>query len=277
MYAASEFVMPKLLTALLAIALIASACSAGENNNASSATKAAAPSAKAVTQPTNTAEAPKAVLDAIHQLAPRTQIQAVDKSPLPGLYQVIVQGQAVYVSADGRYMLQGDAYDLKTQRGLADARLDALRREALAKIPASRMIRFAPAHPKFTVTVFTDVDCPYCRVFHSKIAEYNKLGIAVDYLFWPRSGLNTPSAAKAVSVWCAADRKRAFTQAKHGMDPKPAHCDNPVAHDYQLGIDLGVDGTPTIIASDGAALNGYADPLQLLQWLNEVPGPHDHG
>src|SRR5690242_144154 len=277
--------MSKLLPFLLAIALIASACSAGENPGVPSDAKATAPATAALpaeasaraAQPANSADAPKAVLDAIHQLAPHVQIQAVDKSPLPGLYQVIVQGQAVYVSADGRYMLQGDAYDLKTQRELADARLDALRREALAKVPQSHMIRFAPAHPKYTVTVFTDVDCPYCRAFHSQIAEYNKLGIAVDYLFWPRSGLHTPSAQKAVSVWCAADRKRAFTEAKHGVDPKPAHCENPVAHDYQLGIDLGVDGTPTIIASDGAALNGYADPLQLLQWLNEVPGPHDHG
>ena len=271
--------MSKLLPALLAIALIASACSAGENSNSPPEAKVATTAAKsaAVTaQPASTSDAPKAVLDAIHQLAPKAQVQAVDKSPLAGLYQVIVQGQAVYVSADGRYMLQGDAFDLKTQARLADARLDALRRAALAKIPESRVIRFAPAHPKYTVTVFTDVDCPYCRVFHSHIAEYNKLGIAVDYLFWPRSGLNTPSAEKAVSVWCAADRKRAFSEAKHGVDPKPAHCDNPVAHDYQLGIDLGVDGTPTIIASNGAALNGYADPMQLLQWLNEAPGPHDH-
>lgn len=278
--------MSKLLPVLLAIALIASACSAGENASAPSAGNTTSSSAKPAVsatpalpaaQASNAANAPKAVLDAIHQLAPQVPIQAVDKSPLPGLYQVIVQGQAVYVSADGRYMLQGDAWDLKAQARLADARLDVLRREALARIPASRMIRFAPAHPKYTVTVFTDVDCPYCRVFHSRIAEYNKLGIAVDYLFWPRTGLNTPSAEKAVSVWCAADRKRAFTEAKHGVDPKPAHCDNPVAHDYQLGIDLGVNGTPTIIAGNGAALNGYADPMQLLQWLSKAPGPHDHG
>jgi thiol:disulfide interchange protein DsbC len=276
--------MSKLLLPIVAIALIASACSAGENPTTSADAKAtASATASATTSPATTAAqpalagAPKAVLDAIHRLAPQVQIQAVDKSPLPGLYQVIVQGQAVYVSADGRYMLQGDAYDLKTQARLADARLDALRRAALAKIPESRMIRFAPAHPKYTVTVFTDVDCPYCRVFHSKIAEYNKLGIAVNYLFWPRSGLNTPSYDKAVSVWCAADRKRAFTEAKHGVDPKPAHCENPVAHDYQLGIDLGVNGTPTIVAGNGAALNGYADPMQLLQWLSEAPGPQDGG
>ena len=274
--------MPKLVPALLAIVLIASACSAGENTDASAAGSAAAPTTRpslsaTAAPPATAAGMPQAVLDAVHQLAPKVQIQAVDKSPLPDLYQVIVQGQAIYVSADGHYLLQGDAYDLKTQRGLADARLDALRREALAKIPESRLIRFAPAHPKYTVTVFTDVDCPYCRIFHSHIAEYNKLGIAVDYLFWPRSGLDTPSYDKAVSVWCASDRKRAFSEAKHGLDPKPAHCDNPVAHDYQLGIDLGVDGTPTIIAGNGAALNGYADPMQLLQWLSEVPGPRDGG
>jgi thiol:disulfide interchange protein DsbC len=119
------------------------------------------------------------------------------------------------------------------------------------------------------------VDCPYCRVFHSQIAEYNRLGIAVDYVFWPRTGLNTPSAEKAVSVWCAADRKRAFTEAKRGVDPRPAHCDNPIAQDYQLGVELGVNGTPSIVASDGALLNGYANPMQLLQWLSEVPGPKD--
>ncbi|HEX6612706.1 MAG TPA: disulfide isomerase DsbC N-terminal domain-containing protein, partial [Rhodanobacteraceae bacterium] len=110
--------MSKLLPVLLAIALIASACSAGENTNASPAGNAAAPPAKSglsataalPTAQAHTADAPKAVLDAIHQLAPQVPIQAVDKSPLPGLYQVIVQGQAVYVSADGRYMLQGDAW-----------------------------------------------------------------------------------------------------------------------------------------------------------------------
>ncbi|HXS73075.1 MAG TPA: DsbC family protein [Rhodanobacteraceae bacterium] len=278
--------MPKLLPALLAIALIASACSAGEAPHAPSAKAIAAAATSPSTgmsspataaQPASTIDAPKAVLDAIHKLAPKAQIQAVDKAPIANLYQVVVQGQAVYVSADGRYMLQGNAYDLKTRTGLVDARLDELRRDALAKIPESRMIRYAPTHPKYTVTVFTDLDCPYCRAFHAQIAEYNKLGIAVNYLFWPRSGLDTPSYDKAVSVWCAADRKRAFTQAKHGIDPKPAHCENPVKHDFELGVDLGVDGTPSIVASNGAMLNGYANPMQLLQWLSEPPGPTDGG
>jgi thiol:disulfide interchange protein DsbC len=132
------------------------------------------------------------------------------------------------------------------------------------------MIRFAPANPKYTVTVFTDIDCPYCRAFHANIAEINKLGIAVDYLFWPRSGLGTPSAQKAVDVWCASDRKDALTRAFEGQGPRNATCQSPVAHDFNLGMDLGVDGTPTIIADNGVVLGGYVDPQELLRRLETV-------
>jgi len=279
--------MSKFLLALLAIASFVSACSANQNapgtSHATTDTMAGAsqvseknPDATQSAQTSVTA-APQAVIDAVRKLAPHVNIQAVDRTPLPNIWQVVAQGQVVYVSADGRYMFQDDAFDMNTGEALSDARMDQLRRDALAKIPADRMIRFAPAHPKYTVTVFTDVDCPYCRMFHAHIADYNKAGIAVDYLFWPRTGLDTPSYYKAVSVWCAADRKRTFTAAKAGVDPKPARCDNPVKHDFELGLDLGVDGTPTIIASNGAVLNGYATPAQLLRWLSERAGPQDGG
>ncbi|MGH8213990.1 MAG: DsbC family protein, partial [Rhodanobacteraceae bacterium] len=208
--------MPKLPLLVFGIVLLASACSANKNaSNASPAQPAATAGAARSTgtkgpEPAQSAAAsiaaaPKAVIDAVRKLAPHSvRIQAVDKTPVPGIYQVIAGGQVVYVSADGRYMFNGDAFDLETQAALADARLDQLRRNALAKIPANGMIRFAPAQPKYTVTVFTDVDCPYCRMFHAHIADYNQAGIAVDYLFWPRTGLDTPSYYKAISVWCAA-------------------------------------------------------------------------
>ncbi|SRR5579883_294296 len=271
--------MSKLFPLLLAAAVIASACSANESApgipQAAPVTNvqqsiATAPSAQA-----GATTAPQAVIDAVRRLAPSVKIEAVDKTPLPNIYQVVARGQVVYVSADGRYMFQGDAFDLKTGAALSDARMDQLRRDALAQVPPDRMIRFAPAHPKYTVTVFTDVDCPYCRAFHAHIDDYNKVGIAVNYLFWPRTGLDTPSYYKAISVWCAADRKRAFTAAKAGIDPRPARCDNPVKHDFELGLELGVDGTPAIIASNGALMNSYATPEQLLRWLGEKPGPKD--
>lgn len=276
--------MPKLFLLLFAAVLITSACSANENapgaSHAKSATVAQATPAAGKAPAASSAEtaalaAPQPVIDAIRKLAPNVTILAVDKTPLPNIYQVVAGGQVVYVSADGRYMFQGDAFDLATGATLADPRMDQLRRDALAKIPSGHLIRFAPVRPKYTVTIFTDVDCPYCRLLHAHIDAYNKAGIAVNYLFWPRTGLDTPSYYKAIAVWCAADRKTAFTAAIAGKDPKPAKCANPVAQDFNLGVDLGVDGTPTIVAGNGAVLNGFATPDKLLQWLGERGGPRD--
>ena len=127
------------------------------------------------------------------------------------------------------------------------------------------------------MTVFTDIDCGYCRKMHSHIAEYNERGIQVDYLFFPRSGPGTPSFAKAVSVWCAKDRQSAFTAAKAGSDPAPLQCDNPVSEEYKLGIDVGVDGTPTVFAPDGSKIGGYLTPDQLQAQLERVAAQEKPG
>lgn len=212
----------------------------------------------------------KTITDAIHKLVPAAKIESIDKSPLPGMYTVIASGQVVYVSSDGKYLMQGSLYDLAQHRDLTSARMDTVRKAALAKLSPAKHIEFAPKDPKYHVTVFTDIDCGYCRKLHSHIAEYNKDGIAVDYLFFPRTGIGSPSYDKAVSVWCAADRKNAFTEAKQGETPKPAKCDNPVASEFQLGQKLGVTGTPTIIAKDGSVIGGYLTPAQMLQQLQAV-------
>ena len=220
---------------------------------------------------TTVAPAVRTAIDAaINQMSPGASAQAITASPIAGLYQAIVQGQVLYLTADGRYVIQGNAYDVATRTPLGNATLERLRRDAIAKLQPARMIRFAPAHPKYTVTVFTDIDCPYCRAFHDNIAAINKLGIAVDYLFWPRTGLGTPSAQKAVNVWCAADRKTALSAALDGQPVRFAKCDSPVAHDFKLGVDLGVEGTPTVFADNGALLGGYVDPAELLHRLQAV-------
>lgn len=216
------------------------------------------------------ADEKQVVTDAIHTLVPTAKIDAVEKSAVDGFYEVVTSGQVVYVSADGKYLMQGSMYDLANRRDLTDARMAGLRRSALDKIPASKRLVFAPKDPKYTVAVFTDLDCGYCRKMHSQIEQYNQQGIAVEYLWFPRSGLGTPSYDKAVSVWCAADRNKAFTDAKAGHDPKPIKCDNPVAEEYDLGQHIGINGTPTVIASDGSSLGGYLTPEALRAKLDNL-------
>lgn len=220
------------------------------------------------------AQAEQRVRAAVQRLA-EVQIDSVSPSSLPGFYQVIASGQLVYVSADGKYMLNGDLVDLARRENLTDAGWADFRKSELAKVPAAQRLVFAPKQPKYRITVFTDVNCGYCRALHEHIGELNKAGVAVDYLAWPRegvtttSGRNTPTYDEMTAVWCAADRQAAFTAAASGHAPKPTQCANPVKQQFELGVRLGVSGTPTIIDEDGRVLGGYVAPDKLLQMLRK--------
>lgn len=218
-----------------------------------------------------------AVRKTILRLVPSAEIQQVIPAPMPGFYQVIASGHLVYVSADGKYVINGDLIDADKGNSLRDDAWATYSKAELAKVPMADRIVYAPPHPKYTVTVFTDVTCPYCRVLHEEIAAINKEGIAVQYLAWPRTGVTgedgkpTDTYNEMVSVWCAADRNSAFTAAKEGHEPKPANCKNPVKDQFDLGLRLGVGekGTPTIYAEDGTVIGGFLTPEQLLDAVKQ--------
>ena len=216
-------------------------------------------------------DADKAVRDAFHALLPNAKIDRVVKSELPGFYEVIVSGQVVYISNDGKYLLQGNLYDVPAKKSLTEARLSGIRADALRSLPAGKMMTFAPEHPKHTVTVFTDVDCPYCRQFHKNIAAYNAIGIAVNYVLFPLD-IHPGADKKAEAVWCSSNRNATYTAAMNGQDPGTAKCSNPVAETKALSIAIGIDSTPTVLAADGTHINGTIamNPPQLLAELDRL-------
>lgn len=196
------------------------------------------------------------VRTAMTALAPGIKVDVVQESPIPGFYEAIAGGQFVYVSKDGRYVIDGSAYDVANRRDVTAEARGKIRKLALAKVGPDKRIAFAPKAPaaaRHTVTVFTDIDCPFCRRFHDQIAQYNANGIAVEYLFFPLS-IHPGADKKAEAVWCAKDRQSAFTAAMGGQDPGQATCPNPVAELGQLAQSLGINGTPTILAADGAQI-----------------------
>jgi thiol:disulfide interchange protein DsbC len=201
---------------------------------------------------------------------PGAQASDVAVSPIPGLYEVTMGGLIAYVSSDGKYLLSGNVYDLDTQVNLTASRRNSARAKALAAASESNMIVFGPANAKMTVTVFTDIDCGYCRKFHSQIADVNKAGVRVRYMFFPRTGPATESWTKAEQVWCAADRREALTRAKKGDTFKGKSCgDAAVKSQYELGSDLGVEGTPAIFTQNGDYVGGYLAPAELVQAIQE--------
>jgi thiol:disulfide interchange protein DsbC len=250
-------------------------------------------------------EAEKIVREAFKKVSPTAAITDVKKSEVPGFYQVLVDANVYFISADGKYLIRGNVFDIDSRQDIGDKQLSAMRRTALAKIPKEKELVFAPPNPKYTVTVFTDVDCPYCRQFHKQIAEYNKFGIAVKYVLFPLP-MHKGADKKAETVWCSADRNTTYTSAMNGLwDAKPAEnkadnvkvtvpaksnasvvatdaaktdtpaytpltCANPIAELDEIGKAMGVDGTPAIFGPEGEHLGGYVPPEQLAQRLDQL-------
>ncbi len=193
---------------------------------------------------------------------------SIEASPVPGLYEVLIGARLYYVSADGRYFIQGQMTDIETGQNLTEAKVAQARKKLIDAVGEDNMIIFGDAGLKHTISVFTDIDCGYCRKLHSQIDEYNKQGIRVRYLFYPRAGLNSDSGRKAVSVWCADDRKKALSEAKQGKTLAPKNCANPVADHYALGQIVGVTGTPALVLENGELLPGYIPPARLRKLLD---------
>jgi thiol:disulfide interchange protein DsbC len=195
----------------------------------------------------------------------------VQPTPVAGIFEVLRGSDILYVTRDGQYAFSGDLYQVPSHANLTEVHRRELRRKLIDGIPESKMVVFSPPQPKYTVTVFTDVDCGYCRALHRQIAEYNRLGVRVRYVFYPRTGPDTDSWHKAEQVWCSADRKAALTKAKLGEPLDSKVCaDTPVAQEYELGKAIGLEGTPGIVAANGAMLGGYLAPDALVAQLKEM-------
>ena len=200
---------------------------------------------------------------------PGIDISSIARAPIPGIYEVMLGPEVVYVSADGRYLLQGDLLDLEEKRNRSEDLRAAARTEILKSIPLDEVIEFSPPSPRYTVYAFTDVSCGFCRRLHRDVPTLNKMGIAIRYVAFPRNGPGSQAFRDMESVWCSADRKEAMTAAKSGRPVAQSTCDNPVRKQFELGRSLGIHGTPAIFMSDGRALPGYLPPKEFLEALQK--------
>jgi len=201
---------------------------------------------------------------------PALKPEGIYPTQVPGLYEVVVGPRLLYVTEDARFAIQGDIIDLQAGRNLTQPRLQQAKAQAIAKVGEENMLIYGPAQAKHTITVFTDIDCGFCRKLHREMDQYNKVGIRVRYLFFPRAGVDSLSYRKAVSVWCAKDRHGAMTRAKNGEKLEELQCANPVRQHMQLGEMMGVTGTPAIVLENGKMLPGYVPADRLIKLLENA-------
>jgi len=190
---------------------------------------------------------------------------------MPGLYVIESGSNILYSSADGRFLITGDLIDIKNRVNLTQARMDEKNGEVLAEISDDGLIIYpAKGEERYRVTVFTDVDCVYCRRLHAGMDEMNNQGITVRYLAYPRAGMGSASYDKIAGAWCAEDQRQALTDAKMNSKFTGLKCDNPIADHLAIGGRLGVDGTPAVFMDDGTKIGGYLTPAAMMATLNRV-------
>jgi len=213
---------------------------------------------------------PETIKQAVAKAMPGSEIDAIAPSPVAGIYEVVIGPTLFYVSEDGRHLFNGNLYDLQappTKRDLTEPKVATARTNAIAKVGTNNMIVFKSPNQKQTISVFTDVDCGYCRKLHSEIDQYLAAGITIQYLFYPRAGLNSESYKKAVAVWCSDDKRLSLTKVKRGESIEMKTCDNPIDSHMQLATKLGIRGTPMIVTETGEVLPGYVPAKELSSGL----------
>ena len=204
-------------------------------------------------------------------LPPGTKIKSIQPSEIPDLYKVFYGDvQPIYVSSNGSYFIYGEMFKIEQNKiiNLTNNEIENQRSKIINSINENEFISFPSENEIFSIAIFTDVDCTYCRKLHEQIDDYNNLGISINYLAFPRSGIGTKSFSKMVSAWCSDNPKQTLTKFKKGKDLKLAFCDTqPVAKHYTIGQKIGISGTPAIITKSGELFPGYYPPDELLEKL----------
>jgi thiol:disulfide interchange protein DsbC len=223
----------------------------------------------AVAQDDDNAE--KQLRESLAQLAPDLPITEISESPLPGVYEVVSEGQIYYLTPDGRFMVEGSIIDLQQRVNLSEQRRGALQLELIREVPEEQMVVFDNEAGDATrwITVFTDTDCGYCQKLHREIDEITNADIKVRYLMFPRAGMESASFRELQSVWCAADQQAAMTAAKTGGRVEEAACDNPIQSHVDLAGRVGLRGTPLIYLDNGTKIPGYRPAAELIKMVND--------
>lgn len=198
-------------------------------------------------------------------------LDRIRKTPIAGLYEATLGSNIIYITANGKHFILGEIYRAKNTENLTESRRNKMRMQAINAIDESEMVVFAPkGKTKYTVNVFTDVDCGYCAKLHKEVPFLNRAGVKVRYLAFPRAGKGSDTYNTMVSVWCADDQQKAMTDAKNRRKIKTKTCNHPIDKLYNLGQDVGVTGTPALVLPNGKLLPGYIPYYQLIPYLQQA-------
>jgi len=194
------------------------------------------------------------------------KIDEVTKSPMPGLYEVRINGfEIFYTDEQGNYLLQGSLIDVKARRNLTDERVEKLSEVAFDKLPVKDAFTIVRGNGKRKLAVFEDPNCPYCKQFERDLTKVDN--VTIHLFLYPVLGPD--SVAKARNIWCAKDKAKAWNDwMLRGVTPEAGECDTEALNrNRAFGQKYNITGTPTLIFSDGSRAPGAIPAAQVEKQL----------
>ncbi len=203
------------------------------------------------------------VRQSIESHFPGTKVTEIARSPLPGMYEVVLDGsQMVYTDDKARYVLVGELLDLKMERNLTRERKDKLNEVKFDSLPLSHAIKTVKGNGARRLVVFSDLDCPYCRKLEGELAKVDNVTI---YTFLYPLPMHGDAPRKSRLIWCSKDRAAAwkdyFSSGK--VPANKGDCETPIEENLALGAKLHIDGTPALVFANGKRVPGYMEAGRL--------------
>lgn len=209
------------------------------------------------------------VIKRLNEQLPGIAFTEVLESTIPGLFEVITDGQIYYVDETVQFLVDGNLIRLSDRANLTDARLGRIHMTMIQDMDEKDMLIYeAENESDRSITVFTDISCGFCRRLHAEIDTLLEEGVRVRYLLFPRAGLGSQGHKDLESVWCADNPQEAMTIAKAGGQIDPKTCDNPIEAHVALAERLGLRGTPLIYTDGGEKVPGYREASTLVTMVN---------
>ena len=200
------------------------------------------------------------------------EINFIEQSEVPNFYVVnVLNNQILYVSYDYKFVFAGDLIGIQDEGivSINDKYKTKFTQKLISTIKPGESIDFISEKVRYRIKVFTDVSCAYCRLFHSEIEEYLEKGITIQYLGFPRDGLEGKVFNNMQSAWCSNNKKQSLTKLKLGEEIKKELCQNPIREHFRIGSLIGITGTPTIVLDDGRKFSGYIPADQLIKLIED--------
>lgn len=211
-----------------------------------------------------------AVRATLQRAFPKSPIQGITKTPVPGVLEAAIDGQVFYITEDGRYLLGGPLIDAKANRNLTEVRLEQINAIPFNSLPLDWAFKRVKGTGARRIAIFEDPDCPFCKALEQTLAGMDNLTVYV--FLYPIEQLHPDAVAKSRAIWCAKDRAKAWNEAMHtGLAPTAsANCDNPIAKIADFAKRHRITGTPTTILEDGRRVIGAVSRAELETQLQKA-------